>query len=196
MTYSTLQADVADYLHRADLTAKLPAFVALAEAYLFRELQIKDMALSVAGTTTGEYGTLPADFGSVSKVTITVGSAEYTLDYKSQDYSPSGVTYPTSYALENNEIRLFGASTGSAYTLYYLPKIAALSGVNTTNWLLENGYDAYLYATALEGAKYIRDAAQVQELSSIVPGLVDSVRRLSERKGQPTNASLQIKVRR
>lgn len=196
MTYATLQTDVADYLHRADLTAKLPAFVTLAEAALFRELQIKDMALSVAGSTTGEYGTLPTDFGSVSKVTTAVGDAEYTLDYKSLDYSPTGVTYPTSYALENNQLRIFGASTGQAYTLYYLPKVEALSDTNTTNWLLDNAPDLYLYATALEGAKYIRDMAQVQALTQLVGSLIDSVRRASDRKGQPLNASLQIKVRR
>lgn len=196
MTYATLQTDVADYLHRTDLTAKMPAFVTLAEAYLFRELQVKDMALSVAGTTTGEYAALPADFGSVSKITTTVGSAEYTLDYKSLDYSPTGVTYPTSYALENNQIRIFGASTGQAYTLYYIPKLEALSDANPTNWLHDNAYDLYMYATALEGAKYIRDASEVQALTPIVALLVDSVRRLSERKGQPLNASLQIKPRR
>ena len=196
MTYATLQTDVADYLHRADLTAKLPAFVTLAEAALFRELQIKDMALSVAGSTTGEYGTLPTDFGSVSKVTTAVGDAEYTLDYKSLDYSPTGVTYPTSYALENNQLRIFGASTGQAYTLYYLPKVEALSDTNTTNWLLDNAPDLYLYATALEGAKYIRDMAQVQALTQLVGSLIDSVRSASDRKGQPLNASLQIKVRR
>lgn len=196
MTYATLQTDVADYLHRADLTAKLPAFVTLAEAALFRELQIKDMALSVAGSTTGEYGTLPTDFGSVSKVTTAVGDAEYTLDYKSPDYSPTGVVYPNFYALENNQIRIFGASTGQAYTLYYIPKITALSNTNTTNWLHDNAYDLYMYAVALEGAKYIRDDGQVQTLTPLVAGLVDSVRRISERKGQPLNASLQIKVRR
>ena len=196
MTYATLQADVADYLHRGDLTAKMPTFVTLAEAYLFRELQVKDMALSVPGTTTGEYADLPADFGSVSKITTTVGSAEYTLDYKSLDYSPTGVTYPTSYALENNQIRIFGASTGQAYTLYYIPKLEALSSTNPTNWLHDNAYDLYLYATALEGAKYIRDAGEVQTLMPLVASLIDSVRRLSERKGQPLNASLQIKPRR
>ena len=54
MTYATLQTDVATYLHRNDLTALIPAFVERAEAVLFRELQVKDLATSVAGTTTGE----------------------------------------------------------------------------------------------------------------------------------------------
>ena len=195
MSYATLQVDAADYLHRSDLTAKMPAFVTLAEASLFRELMVKDTAISVVGSTIGEYGTLPADFGSVSRITATVGDAEYNLDYKSPDYSTT-LTYPSAYALENNQIRIFGSSTGQAYTLYYIPKLIALSNSNPTNWLHDNAYDLYMYAVALEAAKYIRDAGEVAMLSPLVASLLDSVRRSSERKGQPLNASLQIKVRR
>ena len=195
MSYATLQVDAADYLHRIDLTAKMPAFVTLAEASLFRELMVKDTAISVVGSTIGEYGTLPADFGSVSRITATVGDAEYNLDYKSPDYSTT-LTYPSAYALENNQIRIFGSSTGQAYTLYYIPKLIALSNSNPTNWLHDNAYDLYMYAVALEAAKYIRDAGEVAMLSPLVASLLDSVRRSSERKGQPLNASLQIKVRR
>jgi len=63
MTYATLQTDVADYLHRDDLTAKMPTFVAQAEAMLFRELNLKNLETSVTGTTTDGLITLPTDFG-------------------------------------------------------------------------------------------------------------------------------------
>jgi hypothetical protein len=195
MTYATLQSDIADYLHRGDLNTLLPSFISRAEAYLFRELQVKDLGVSVAGTTTGEYADLPADFATVSRITIVIGSVEYALDYKSNEANTS-VTYPVSYALENNKIRIFGANTGQAYTLYYIPKIQPLSTSNTTNWLLDNAEDLYLYASALEGAKYIRDESLIAQLTGYVTPLLDSVRRLSERKGQPANGSMQIKPRR
>lgn len=197
MTFATLKTDVADYLHRTDLTAKMAGFVALAEAAMFRELpNIKAMAISVAGTTTGEYGTLPTDFGSVARVTITANSSEWSLDYKAQDYTPTGQAYPEQYALENNKLRIWGASTGQAYTLYYISNLAALSDSNPTNWLLTNAPDLYLYATALEAAKWMRDQEQVGMLAPLVASLIDSVRRASERKGQPTTGSMQIKPRR
>lgn len=195
MTYSTLQTDVAEYLHRTDLTTLMPTFVRRAEAYLFRELNVKDLATSVAGTTTGEYAALPTDFGSVSKITVNYGSTEYSLDYKSES-EVSTTSVPTKYALESNQLRIFGASTGQAYILYYIPKIPALSDSNTTNWLLTNAYDLYFYATALEAAKYTRDQQEEAKLSALVGALLDSVRRASERKGLPSTASLQIKPRR
>jgi hypothetical protein len=194
MTYATLQADVAAYIHRDDLGTLMPTFIRRAEAFLFRELNVKALAISVAGTTTGEYATLPSDFQSVSKVTVNYGSAEYALDYKSESVIAS-TSVPTSYALENNQLRINGAGTGQAYVLYYIPKISALSNSNTTNWLLDNAEDLYLYATARECAKHIRDTEQVAQLDGYITPLLDSVRRLSERKGQPANGSMQIKVR-
>lgn len=196
MSYSTLQTDVADYLHRTDLTTQLPSFVTLAEAVLFRELSIRDMAVSTDLTTTGEYCNLPADFGDVVKLTVTYGGTETPLDYMSPAYSWTGTARPESYTLDNNKIRIFGASTGFAFKLYYKPKIQALSVSNTTNWLLENAYDLYFYATALEAAKYTRDGQLMADLMPTVGALLDSVRRASERKGLPATASLQIKPRR
>ena len=195
MTYATLQTDVATYLHRSDLTALIPTFVERAEAVLFRELQVKDLATSVAGTTTGEYAALPADFATVSKITVVYGSTEYSLDYKSES-AVATTSVPSVYAIENNQLRIFGASTGQAYTLYYIPKLTALSNSNTTSWLLTNAPDLYLYATALEGARHIRDQDEVARLTGYVTSALDSVRRMSERKGQPSNGSMQIKVRR
>lgn len=194
-SYSQLQADVADYLHRNDLAGVMPTFISRAEDYLFRELNIKSLAFSISGTTTGEYAELPSDFQTVSKVTVTQGSVEYALDYKSENAVTERST-PYAYALENNQIRIFGAGTGQAYVLYYIPKITALSDSNTSNWLLENAKDLYFYTTALEAARYIRNEAEMAALPGLVAGSLDSVRRLSERKGQPANASLQIKPRR
>ena len=194
MSYATLKTDVADYLHRTDLTAKMASFITLAEYSLFREIQVKDTELIVAGVTVGQYGDLPADFGKVSRITATVGDSEYNLDYKSPDFSTT-LAYPNAYALENNKIRIFGSSTGQTYTLYYIPKLVPLSD-STTNWLHDNAYDLYMYAVALEAAKYIRDGQEIANLMPIVSNLIDSVRRSSERKGQPANGSMQIIPRR
>lgn len=196
MTYATLQTGVADYLHRTDLTSKLPGFVTLAEAVLFRELSIRDMAVSTSLTTTGEYCALPTDFGDVVKVTVTYGSTETPLDYMSPPYSWTGIGRPNSYTLESNQLRIFGAGTGFVFKLYYKPRIQALSDANPTNWLHDNAYDLYFYATALEAAKYIRDGQLMADLIPTVSSLLDSVRRASERKGLPSTASLQIKPRR
>lgn len=194
MNYSELKTAVADYMHRTDLTAKIPGFIQLAESFLFRELDVKALRVSVAGVTTGEYVTLPADFLSVVRLTSSHNGREYDLDYASQPYKYA-LSYPANYALENNKLRIFGASTGQAYTLYYAPKIAALSDSNTSNWILENAQDLYLYASAIEAARWTKDEGEQMRLAAMLPSLLDGIKRFSERKGQPTNGSLQIKPR-
>lgn len=195
MTYSELKTAIADYLHRTDLTTQIPQFIERAEAALFREINVKDLRISVTGTTTGEYATLPTDFSEVVRVTCSYSGAEYDLDYGSQpvDYT---MTAPKYFALENNKLRIFGSSTGQAYTLYYTPKVTALSDLNTSNWLLTNAPDLYLYASSLEAARYTVDQALEDRLTQLVVPLIDSIKRYTERKGQPTGGSLQIRPRR
>lgn len=194
MTYSELQTNVIGYLHRSDLAAKLPSFIALAESFLFRELQIKKLQLSVTGTTTGEYADLPSDFGTLSRLTTTIGGRESSLDYKAQPESEHR-THPDSFALENDKLRIWGAGTGQAFKLYYIPNVQPLSASVPTNWLLENAYDLYFYATALEAARHVRNDAQVASIQPLIPTLLDSARNFANRRAQPVTGSMQIKAR-
>ena len=195
MTYSELQTNVVGYLHRNDIAAKVPSFISLAESFLFRELQIKELQISVTGTTTDEYADLPSDFGTLSRLTASVSGREYSLDYKAQAESATK-TVPDSFALENDKLRIWGAGTGQAYKLYYIPNVQPLSGTVPTNWLLDNAADLYLYASALEGAKHVRNQAEIEKLTPLVIGLLDSVKRFADRRAQPVTGSMQIKPRR
>lgn len=196
MTYTQLKTEIANYLHRTDLTAQIPTFISIAESMLFRELNVKELQVSVAGTTTSGYGTLPSDFGTVSRVSITYQNAARTLDYIALADAPVAVdTFPGKYSLENNKLRIWGAANGQAYTLYYIPEIAALSASVTTNWILDNAFDLYLYASCLEGAKYVRNEAEITKLGAALPGLLDGVKRYAERRGQPATGSMQIRTR-
>lgn len=197
MTYSTLKADIASELHRTDLTAQIPNFIVRAEAYLFRELQIKERQVSVSGTTTGGYASLPADYGSISKITVSYNGITRALDYNpSPSISTYTDVYPRYYTIENGQIKIPNAGDGQAYTLYYIPDLAPLSDAAPTNWLLDNAYDLYLFASVLEGARYVRNQAVVDAMTGAVTLSLDSVKRYAERRGQPATGSLQIKVRR
>ena len=197
MNYTTLQADVAAYLHRTDLTSQIPTFIGLAEAFLFRELNVKELQTTATLVTTGEYAPLPADFGSLSRLSNTVNGVTYDLDYQaSPEYSTSTTSVPSKFGFEKGQIRVYGAGTGTTLAMYYTPKIEALSGSVATNWLTDNASDLYLFATCLEGAKYIRAKELAMELDAMVKEKIEGLKRFIERKGQPATSSLQIKVRR
>ena len=78
MIYSELQTAIADYTHRSDLVAKIPSLIAQAEAKLFRELNIKALNIILAGTTTGEYITLPLPARSMKVFSLPSQTGAYS----------------------------------------------------------------------------------------------------------------------
>lgn len=196
MNYTGLQAAIATYMHRTDLGAFIPTAIQLAEGGLFRELSPPETEEIVAGVTVGGYAVLPADFGTLQKLTVTTGGVTRDLKYIAlANVSAEADSAPGYYTFEAGKLRIYGTSDGQPYAVHYLPGMVALSDTNTSNWLLANAPDLYLYASCLECAKYIRDDQEGIKLQTLVTAMTDSVRRLSERKGVPANGSLQIKVR-
>lgn len=193
MTYATLQADVATYLHRGDLTALIPGFIALAESGIFRELAIREIETTATGTTTGALIALPSDFASMVRVTVTYGGTEFDLAYGGDPYTVD-TGCPLRYTIEGTSVRFHGGS-GYTYTLYYKAVIPPLSDVQTTNWVLTNAPDLYLYASIVQTCNYTQDRELAATLEPKVAQLIDSVRRLSMRRQMPDRGGLQMKPR-
>ena len=198
MSFTTLKAGIADYIHRNDLTTQIPGFIALAENFMFRELNLREIETSVTGTTAGTTIALPSDFHSLVRITVTYGGLEITLD-KSTDHNAYGANLgvPASYDMESNAIRLYPApGTGTAYKIYYRATLAPLSLTVATNWLETNAADLYLYASVLEAARWCENDAVIARVQPMLAPMLDSVRKLSERKGIPLRGTMQIKPRR
>src|SRR4051794_31417082 len=65
-TYSDLQASIANWLHRSDLTLQIPDFISLAESRLNRLLILRSMETeaSLTASPATRYVTLPTDFNA------------------------------------------------------------------------------------------------------------------------------------
>lgn len=168
--YASLQSTVADWLLRSDLTAVIPTFIQLAEARMNRDERLRTLESEESGTlaTTGgsDAVTLPADFHSVITMDL-VGIAgifnneplEYITprEFKRKQRDNCFATgVPLYYTIIGGQFRLVPTpDTDYELALDYNVKLAALSVSNTTNWLLENSPDLYLYATLCESAPYL-----------------------------------------
>jgi hypothetical protein len=162
-TYTTLQAAVASWLARSDLTSQIPDFIMLAEAKLNRSLRTRQMEQRSTATAT-EYMALPINFIELRNIQVN-GTPNYLLEQRApfeMDYLDDGSTgRPSRYCLLANQIQLAPAPD-SAYTLeidYYeqIPPLAT----NSTNWLLDCASDIYLYGALLEAAAYILDDPRI-----------------------------------
>lgn len=163
-TYTDLQAAVASWLNRSDLTSYIPDFIALAEARIARDLRLRSQVTSttiatVAGTQTAALPTGWLEFENVSISSSPDVQLNYVniqhLDTKFPINSYTGT--PVVYSIEGQTI-LFGPVPDAAYTVnvLYYKRLDALS-VTPTNWLLTNHPSIYLFAALAESAPFLKD---------------------------------------
>lgn len=163
-TYAELKSAVADFLNRDDLTNTIDTFIDMAEAQLNRDVRHWRMEQRSTAEITDQYLTLPTDWLETIRITMQ-DTVPYVLNLSSRDqieeYRLRGANVsgkPVYYSHIAGEIELY-PTPDATYNieLLYTQKIQALSDSNTSNWLLAQAPDLYLYAVLLETAIYLRD---------------------------------------
>lgn len=157
-TYTDLQASLASWLHRSDLTSRIPDFIALAEAQMNRRLRVRRMMARATATLSDEYSAVPSDFLGPISITIDGEPLAYlTVEQMDAAVTGEATGAPAYYTVTGGEFRYYPAP-GTSYTatLTYWQAIPALAS-NSTNWLLTNHPDAYLYGSLTQAAPYIQD---------------------------------------
>lgn len=172
--YSDLQATIASYLARTDLTAQIPDFIQLAETRLRRDLRIRQMLKVVTTTMAGSDGTveLPSDFLQMRDLHINTDPI-VVLKYESPSnfYRNTWSTVtgiPVQYTILAQEFQ-FAPKPDSTYTLQMMYYAAPpyLSNTNTSNVFLANCPDLVLYGALGEAAPYLMDDARLQTWASM-----------------------------
>ena len=167
--YTELQTAVANWLDRDDLTARIPEFIALAEARFNRVLRLRSMETKQTASTVAAQRNyaLPTNYIQMRNFQLNT-SPLTTLSYVTPEIydrlwgGSSGGT-PKFYTILADEISL-GPIPGSVITMEMLfyKKFDNLSGSVATNWLITNAPDIYLYGTMLEAEPFIMNDERVQ----------------------------------
>lgn len=163
-TYATLQTAIADWAERADLTARIPDFITLAEAQMNRELRVRRMIERATASITDPYSVAPIDFLEIVSMVLTDGVEPLQLSPAPPEtldgYSTAQATgQPRFWSVVGEEIRYYpNPDRPYTATLTYYAKIPALSNANTTNWVLQTHPDAYLFGALKEAGPFLKDA--------------------------------------
>lgn len=159
--YADLLSAAANWSARSDLTSRIPEFIELAEAKINRKLRTKDMETKTTFSITGEYVAQPTGFGGVRSWHLNDDS-KTLLEFMPPDaqtaHFAGNTGKPRFYGIEGDNFR-FGPVPDGTYssTLTYFLKVPALTGSATTNWLMTNHPDAYVYGVQAELAAYAHD---------------------------------------
>lgn len=189
--YTELKASVADWLNRADLTAQIPDFIALAEARFNRTIRTRDMIKRDTATTSNQFVPVPSDWLGTYQLELdpmTTGTPWENLRYISPDEASlmkarSAVGPTRAYTIIDGKFELipapnYNSTTGTAtvnLTLTYYSKIPVLSDTNTSNWLLTKAPDLYLYSALLNAAPYLANDERIAVWSQMVSAVYDEL---------------------
>jgi len=174
-SYSSLKTEVADWLDREDLEAKIPTFIRLAEATMNRTLRTREATQRIAGQITSEFLPLPADFAQAQSLRVN-GRALNPVETATIDGYPAASGPPRLYAMEADKLRFYPTPDRAFdYDLIYYRQVPALSDDNPTNWVLARHPDAYLYGTLLHAAPYLRDAEAARTWDELFSAVMEQV---------------------
>lgn len=171
-TYAELQTAVANWLDRTDLSARIPEFITIAEVGLDRTLRARELISRATATVDEQYENLPRDFAQEIRLYLTSTSPTVQLKSMSpaslvQQFPNSSAGTPRAYAIVGPQIQFApqpDASASITMELTYYSKVSsfALSDSNTSNVILDQHPDVYLYATLAEAAPFLMDDKAAQ----------------------------------
>lgn len=185
-TFADLKSAVADFVNREDLTAVIPTFVALAEADMARKVRAIAMETRSTATLDAQYSGLPADW--LETISLRISGADQRLTLASlaeiadlRAWNDDEAGQPTHYAHVAGGLELY-PTPDDTYTaeLVYYAKPTALSTDGSTNWLLTNHPDAYLYGALTHSAPYLKDDARVEIWASLYANAIQSINQASQ----------------
>tara|TARA_R110000850_G_scaffold217397_1_gene343098 strand:- start:2530 stop:3180 length:651 start_codon:yes stop_codon:yes gene_type:complete len=187
-TFAELKTSVANYLNRDDLTAVIPDFITLTENRLNRDLRARANMNRAETTTTANipFYDVPIDLIELRNITRVDGSSSYALSYMSpesvsREYGHNASGFPRAYTNLGKTIKLTPTPDGE-YTINinYFAKLNALSDTATSNNILEEFPDLYLFGACLEGAIFLNDSEQTNRFGTIFQKALSDVQESEE----------------
>jgi hypothetical protein len=198
-TFAQLKTAAANWLDRSDLTDRIPEFITLAEARFNRNLRIRDMeTVSTAISTTAgtrEYS-LPTGFVQMKEFHLSTDPitplSYITPEMMSRMWAGSAKAKPQVFTIIADNVRL-GPNPDAVYTtsMLYYKTFTALSDSATTNDMLTNNPDVYLYGTLLEAEPFLMNDQRVSLWLAAFQKAVDDIQN-QDNKDRHSGSQLRV----
>lgn len=154
MNYTQLSAQVAQWMNRDDLTARIPDFIALTEERLNRHLRVRQMETTLAATAITDNTVTPAaDVLDVKVLWVPSENQSLTAQSLESVVAAGGDGIPTMYAWDGASLRFDGAGDVQGVLYVRIPALATAA----TNWVSDTAPSLYLFGALAEAALYVGD---------------------------------------
>ena len=154
--YLDLRIAVAEFVDRRDLSDVFPRFVLAAENSLNGFMRSREM-LTVGATLTftSSLAPLPADFLEVK----TIWDATNRIPLSGADSTQllQGTSDIYTFAISGSNVYIDGLDGATRLMDYYAALPTLTASPTTSNWLLQAAPNLYMYAVAVEAAKWMKN---------------------------------------
>lgn len=181
--YPSLQASLASWLHRSDLTAQIPDFIMLAEMKMNGDLEARMMdSITTLNTVANtSYLALPPDMIELRRMAI-AGYAP--LEYVSPDqfdieYGSQVTAMPRLFTVIGAQIQ-FAPTPDAVYAIEttYRQRIPPLSATNPTNWLITSYPNAYLWGALVSAQPWLASDDRLGTFQTLYREAVDQINKI------------------
>lgn len=204
-TYTGLQASLGDWMNRSDLAAVIPDFVTLFESNVNTEAAIRtqfNRASTLIPTTASlDHINTPVDYLGTDTLRLTQSGGSYQILKPYGSPSAMYADYPS--AATASQPKGFVNLTGklelapvpdSIYNinLYYYQKIPSLAA-NSTNWLLTNFPQIYLFGSLVAAEAYLGSDPRLQLWGTLYDNAIQKLEGATDRNkygGSSLSASI------
>jgi len=194
-TYTDLQATIAEWLDRTDLTNQIPAFISLAEAEIDRVLRrtVSRQTITITSETTNLAATI-AELRSIRLVTaspwldttLDVVTPEMLADVRARAGNVAGRPQAASVIAGDIVVAPTPDQSYTAEIVAYLG-LVPLSSTNATNTVLTEAPDLYLYGALKHSAPFLQHDERVPLWGELFQDALDQLHIRREREEHGAN---------
>jgi len=160
-TYTDLKMAIQDHLSEASIASLTDDFIDIAEARHRREIRVRAQLSRATATPTSRFLALPEGYISMRRLQVNTNPLrvlkQVTPDQMIDTHYRSGSGQPQFYTIHEELEFDRDPSGGHTVEMIYWREFTRLSDANTTNWLLTNHPDIYLYTSLLAAELVLRE---------------------------------------
>ena len=202
-SYANLKTEIANYLNRTDLTSYLDTFIELAESRIARDLRLREMEnidtsiTTVSGTQSYD---LPTGYLEMRYVAYQTNPYTFLTFLAPPDFmrvynAGEGSGTPSHYTIIGSKIYLgMQPDAAKVLELGFFKRPTGLSAVNTSNNILTNFPDIYLYSCLAESEPFLMNDERLQVWASLYKEAVETANNSAQR-GRASGAPLNMTAR-
>ena len=199
-TYAELKTAIGDWLNRDDLDSVIPNFISLAEAQFNRSVRHRKMVTRSDATLDTPYFAVPSDWLQTIRFQLNTNPVTPLLFVTPEQALEESMVYsagqqPLFYTTIGQQFQVVPTpDTSYDAELLYYAKIPALSDSATTNWLLTESPDLYLYGALIQSAPYLKEDERINVWAGLYQRLFDDMM-LADERARIGSSKLKTRIR-